>query len=213
MPMLNHTPHSYLYLFQSGNWLLDSVSTQSSQLNSVFPHLFLTNPAQAYNHHSSINSTHLLNHPHSSYNLSDSLTNPHLYIIKFIDLFSSLVLIFLFTFRHKPEKFIRFIYLKFLDSGIQPGLILIGRYIFTSLFHTIQTRVESQNSSFMNSEIEFRDENLYTREYRPGNTFMITMGEEEASREREEESFTAYKRVDKKVKPVPGIFPEDARVI
>ena len=27
------------------------------------------------------------------------------------------------------------------------------------------------------------------------------------------QSFTAYKRVDRKVKPVPGIFPEDARVI
>ena len=65
----------------------------------------------------------------------------------------------------------------------------------------------------MNSEIEFRDENPYTCEHRPDNTFMITMGEEEASRKREEGSFTAYKRVDKKVKPVPGIFPEDARVI
>ena len=82
---------------------------------------------------------------------------------------------------------------KFLYSVIQPGLILIGRYIFTSLFHTIQTQVESQNSSFMNSEIEFRDENLYTHEHRPGSTFIVTMGEEEASRKREEESFTVYK--------------------
>ncbi len=44
------------------------------------------------------------------------------------------------------------------------------------------------------------------------NSFLITTSSQTVSRN-SQGVHTAYKRVDKKIKPVPGVFPEDARVV